>query len=494
MPRILVLADVGQAQYHVGDEAMGIAATDELMRRGFDVVIATRDIEHSRRYIGSASNYVATLEVPWSPAERELYIAELRAHLAGAPARPEIADFVRQVSGVDGIVIAGGGNMNSTYGWLLYERLAYALIAEARQIPLVISGQSVGPVLTAADAKVLHEMLDIAQLVGMREGASLRWASSRSIEAYHVVDDATFYRPQRRSLPGRPVVDLREKYICATFNALSSGQAQVIGQLLDDMHRLYGLRTVFLPHMGEPQSGQGDLAVHAEIASHMFSNPIQLPMVHVDDAVQVHRGAFIGFSTRYHPGVFSLSAGVPFVALLPDAFTDMRVRGMMGQYGTENYAIPLALLNSDAPAAALREAIQLRQELSDTLRERAYQLSIFSTQWWDAVATFLSRSGSQLEPKVKNLDNTPPLFTGEWNITNLLVRDDIAEISLAAALARAESDRAQSWDYQRLLQRDRAEARADELERRNAELADSLIEAEENATLRAWVRRKMRGE
>lgn len=495
MPRILVLADLGQVQYHVGDEAMGITVSAELTRRGFDVVIATRDVEHSRQYIGSASDYMATLQVPWPPAERELYIAELRAHLAGAPARSEITDFVHNVSAVDGIVIAGGGNMNSTYGWLLYERVAYALIAQAYQIPLVISGQSLGPVLTEADAKVLHEMLDIAQLVGLRESSSYSWALSRGLKANLIADDATFYQHKHRSLPGRPIVDLPENYICATFNGLNPGQSRIIGQILDDLHRQYGLGTVFLPHMGQPQQEQqGDVAVHREIASHMFSNPIELPVVHADDAVQVHRGAYIGFSTRYHPGVFSLSAGIPFVALLPDAFTDMRVRGMMSQYGAENYAIPLALLNSAAPLEALHEVVQLRPELSASLQARTNRLSAFSAQWWDAVSTVLTHKSNHLAPTIQNLDSTPTLFTGEWNLTNLLVRDDIAEISLAASLARAESDRALSWDYQRLLQRDRAQARADELERRNAELADSLIEAEENATLRGWVRRKMRGE
>lgn len=494
MPRILVLADVGQSHYHVGDEAMGIATADELNRRGFDVVIATRDVEHSQQTIGLASDYIPTLEVPWPPAERELYIAELRSHLSGSSARPEITNFVQRLSTVDGIVIAGGGNMNSTYGWLLYERVAYALVAQARQIPLVISGQSVGPVLTEADSKILHEMLDIAQLVGMREANSYDWAVSRDIEAHLVVDDASFYRSNHRFLPGRPIFNLPEKYICATFNELSARQAQAIGQLLDDMHREHGLRTVFLPHMGEPQGEKGDFTVHSEIASYMFSDPIELPMVHVDDAVKVHRGAFVAFSTRYHPGVFSLSAGVPFVALLPDAFTDMRVRGMMRQYGMENYAVPLALLNSDATSSALYEAVELRHELSATLQKRITQLQAFSTQWWDAASAILVRGNSHAIPPVQNLDSVPAFFTGEWNINNLLVRDDIAEISLAASLARAESDRAQSWDYQRLLQRDKAEARAIELERKNAKLADSLIEAEENATLLAWMRRKMRGE
>ncbi|MGV3017160.1 polysaccharide pyruvyl transferase family protein [Rothia sp. 88186D007BW] len=494
MPRILVLADLGKSAYHTGDEATGIATADELTRRGYEVFIATRTIEHSQAPIGTATGYIKTLNVPAPPAEREIFLDQVKQHLVGYPASEEITTFVRQVADMDGIVLAGGGTMNSSSGHLLYERAAYALVAKTHGIPLIISSQSVGPVLTDADTKILHDMLSCAQLIGMRERSSHAWAFKRAITSHLVVDDATFYQPQGHSLLGQPTTNLPERYICATFSGLNAGQARVIGQLLDDMHRNYGLHTVFLPHLGGSLTDQGDAATHAEIASHMFSNPTQLPVLHADMATQVHSKAFIGFSTHYHPGVFSLSAGVPFIALLPDAHSNMCIRGMMEQYGAENYAIPLALLNSEAPAAALHEVIQLRNELSESLRARTNQLREFSVSWWDAVAHLLLHRAGKPAPAVRELGSTPTIFTGEWNITNLLVRDDIAEISLAAAQASAESDRALSWDYQRLLQRDQAQSRADELERRNAELADSLIEAEENATLRGWVRRKMRGE
>ncbi|ORC16565.1 MULTISPECIES: polysaccharide pyruvyl transferase family protein [Rothia] len=494
MPRILVLADLGQSAYHVGNEATGIVTADELTRRGYEVLIATRNVERSQNYIGTSISYVHALDFPQAPAEREILLDHIRAHLSGEPAAsPAIASFVQQVADIDGIVIAGGGAMNSTTGHLLSERAAYSLIAAARNIPLIISGQSLGPVLTDADASTLTTLLSSAQLVGLRERFSYAWAAERGIEAHLLAEDTALYQHQHRFLPGRPVVELPERYICATFSELSPNQAHVIGHLLDDMHRDYGLRTVFLPHLGEPSTGGGDVATHAEIASHMFSNPIQLPMVHADDAVQVHRNAFIAFSTRYHPAVFSLSAGVPCLALLPDAFTDMRIRGLMEQYGTENYAVPLALLNSDAPSGALQEIIQLRDELSATLRVRAGQLKEVTASWWDAASQVLLNGTRQAPPAISEVGSTSTVFTGDWNITNLLVRDDIATISLAAAKASAETDRALSWDYQRLLQRDRAQARADELERKNAELADSLHAAEENATLLGWMRRKMRG-
>lgn len=491
MPRILVLADLGQSTYHVGDEAMGIAAAEELTRRGFEVTIATRDIRHSQEYIASPQGYIRTLPFPWPPAEREAYLQQLAQHLEGQEAGPEITDFVRQVSAMDGILIAGGGNMNSTYGWLLYERAAYGLIAQAHSIPLVISGQSLGPVLTDQDAQVLRTLLSGAQLLGLRENRSLAWARAQGLSAHQVVDDASFYRHRERTLPGRPVVDLPPAYLCATFDRLSPSQARAIAQLLDEVYQRHGLSTVFLPHMGQPLQADGDQATHALIASYMLSQPIELPMVHADDAVQVHRDAQVNFSSRYHPGVFSLAGGVPHLALLPDAFTDMRVRGMMEQYGAGDYALALDLLETGAVDKALHEVIAARQELGEIYADRAQLLASYSESWWDAIGQLFH---GQPLPPLADLLNPPALFTDQWNLPNLLLRDRFAELSLQAAQAWAEQDRAQSWQQTYRQERELASRRLEQLEEESEQLRSYLQEAEEGATLKGWMRRKMRGD
>lgn len=494
MARILVLADLGQTSYHVGSQAIGIAAAQELSARGHQVVLATRSASQNQALISPDYDYLTSLPFPSQPAEREILLDNLHKYLKGQPGDPQLAEFVQTVADLDGILIAGSGSMNSLSGDLLYEKAAYALIAHYYKIPLVISGQTVGPVLTEADSHTLIRILQDARLVGMRETSSLEWSQSQGLEAYQVLDDSSFYQPLNRTLPGRPTVELPDKYICATFSGLSDSQARTVAHLLDDLDRLYGIKTVFLPHLGTPLAEDGDYACHALIASHMFSGPLLLPIVHADDVIRVHQGAFLNFSTRYHPGVFSLAGGIPFLALLPDPQTDTKVRGLMAQYGAENYAIPLALLNSEAPAQALQEIVLLREELSRVLTLRAQELKGYYQNWWDTAAHMLLPQNEQAPvPLPAQISPTPTIFTGDWNLTNLLVRDDIAQISLAAAQSQAESDRAISWDYQRLLQRDQAQARAEELERQNALLQHSLQEAEENATLRGWVRRVMGG-
>ena len=53
MTRVLVVGDIGQPVYHVGDEAMTISTAEYLADAGMQVILVTRDAEQSRRYAGA---------------------------------------------------------------------------------------------------------------------------------------------------------------------------------------------------------------------------------------------------------------------------------------------------------------------------------------------------------------------------------------------------------------------------------------------------------
>jgi hypothetical protein len=44
---VLVIGDIGQHTYHVGDEAMTIASAEALSEGGAAVTLMTRDVDHS---------------------------------------------------------------------------------------------------------------------------------------------------------------------------------------------------------------------------------------------------------------------------------------------------------------------------------------------------------------------------------------------------------------------------------------------------------------
>ena len=508
-PRVLVIGDIGQHTYHVGDEAMTIASAQALSEGGAAVTLMTRDVGHSARYIGAAVNheagapyeYLPFFLFPWAPAERELTLAALECilvelhadrerpsttELVALPqvqALPEVlhpleqtvermVEFADSIAAMDAVVVSGGGNLNSRYGWLLYERAAAVRAAEHAGVPVYVTGQSLGPVLNPEDAQVLERMLLTARSVTVRERSSLAWCRERGIDARLSVDDATDYSvasPERTlhyvegMSAGQALDELPEHYVCVTVNECTDQQAQQIARLLDGMWREHGYAPVFLSHYGDPQDpASGDIQAHQRIAAQLSaSTPATLlPILHADQSVTVHRAAAFTLTSRYHPAVFSAAAGIPVLALIPDAFTQMRVGGALSLYGLGEFTLPLGMLAGGVPelmvAAALRHAAVAsdarRAELLEVLRaERAYLL-----------AQILASGAEKLDeveapapfPTVEQVPALPEPLAA----TVRAARELFTETSLTAGFEWAMSDRAHSWDAEHRRQLERARA------------------------------------
>lgn len=511
-PRVLVIGDIGQHTYHVGDEAMTIASAEALSEGGAAVTLMTRDVGHSARYIGAAVHheaahheagapyeYLPFLLFPWAPAERELTLAALECilvelhadrerpsvtELVALPqvqALPEVlhpleqtvermVEFADSIAAMDAVVVSGGGNLNSRYGWLLYERAAAVRAAEHAGVPVYVTGQSLGPVLNPEDAQVLERMLRTARSVTVRERSSLAWCRERGIDARLSVDDATDYpvASPARTLhyaegisAGQALDELPEHYVCVTVNECTNQQAQQIARLLDGMWREHGYAPVFLSHYGDPQDPtSGDIQAHQRIAERLSpSTPATLlPILHADQSIAVHRAAAFTLTSRYHPAVFSAAAGIPVLALVPDAFTQMRVGGALSLYGLGEFTLPLGMLAGGVPelmvAAALRHAAVTsdarRTELLEVLRaERAYLL-----------AQILASGAEKLDeveapapfPAVEQV----PALPEPLGATVRAARELFTETSLTAGFEWAMSDRAHSWDAEHRRQLERA--------------------------------------
>ena len=503
-PRVLVIGDIGQHTYHVGDEAMTIASAQALSEGGAAVTLMTRDVGHSARYIGAAVNheagapyaYLPFFLFPWAPAERELTLAALECVLTQLHAdreRPSVTElvalpqvqalpevlhplaqtvermvnFADSIAAMDAVVVSGGGNLNSRYGWLLYERAAAVSAAKHAGVPVYVTGQSLGPVLNPEDAQVLERMLRTARSVTVREHSSLAWCRERGIDARLSVDDATDYlaASPARTLhyaegvsAGQTLDELPERYVCVTVNECTEQQAQQLARLLDNMWREHGYASVFLSHFGDPQNPEsGDIQTHQRIAEQLSpSTPATLlPILHADQSITVHQAAAFTLTSRYHPAVFSAAAGIPVLALVPDAFTQMRVGGALRQYGLGEFTLPLGMLAGAVPelmvAAALRHAAVAsdarRTELLEALRaERAYLLAqILGSGKCAAPAPF---------PTVEQV----PALPEPLGATVRAARELFTETSLTAGFEWAMSDRAHSWDAEHRRQLERARA------------------------------------
>lgn len=511
---MLVIGDIGQHTYHVGDEAMTIASAQALSEGGAAVTLMTRDVGHSARYIGAAVNheavnheaaqheagapyeYLPFFLFPWAPAERELTLAALECVLAQLHAdreRPSVTElvalpqvqalpevlhpltqtvermveFADAIATMDAVVVSGGGNLNSRYGWLLYERAAAVRAAEHAGVPVYVTGQSLGPVLNPEDAQVLERMLRTARSVTVREHSSLAWCRERGIDARLSVDDVTDYLPASpaRTLhyaegvsAGQALDELPERYVCVTVNECTEQQAQQIACLLDNMWREHGYAPVFLSHFGDPQNPEsGDIQTHQRIAEQLSpSTPATLlPILHADQSVTVHRGAAFTLTSRYHPAVFSAAAGIPVLALVPDAFTQMRVGGALRQYGLGEFTLPLGMLAGGVPELMVAAALRHAAVASDARRTKL--LEVLRTERAYLLAQILGSGKCAAPAPFPAVEQTPAL-PEPLGATIRAARDLFTDTSLTAGFEWAMSDRAHSWDAEHRRQLERARA------------------------------------
>lgn len=509
-PRVLVIGDIGQHTYHVGDEAMTIASAQALSEGGAAVTLMTRDVDHSARYIGAAVNheaaqheagapyeYLPFLLFPWAPAERELTLAALECVLTELHAdreRPSVTElvalpqvqalpqvlhplaqtvermveFADAISTMDAVVVSGGGNLNSRYGWLLYERAAAVRAAEHAGVPVYVTGQSLGPVLNPEDAQVLERMLRTAHSVTVREHSSLAWCRERGIDARLSVDDATDYLPASpaRTLhhaegvaAGQALDELPEHYVCVTVNGCTDQQAQQIARLLDGMWREHGYAPVFLSHFGDPQNPEsGDIQVHQRIAEQLSpSTPATLlPILHADQSITVHRAAAFTLTSRYHPAVFSAAAGIPVLALVPDAFTQMRVGGALNLYGLGEFTLPLGMLAGGVPELMVAAALRHAAVASDARRTELLEAALRAERAY-LLAQILGSGKCAAPAPFPAVEQTPAL-PEPLGATVRAARNLFTETSLTAGFEWAMSDRAHSWDAEHRRQLEYARA------------------------------------
>ena len=479
--KIAILGDVGQPVYHVGDEAMTHAAVAELHRRGFDdLLVLSRNPAESRRAFGTDS--APTLPFPWPPAERSDYLARvLRAADGDTSALPESDhawNFIETLRGCGALLVAGGGNMNSIYGWLLYERAAAVAVARRLGLNVVVSGQTLGPDLHGPDRDVARDLLRNTALAGAREEPSLHLmheVAGKEAGIVHCLDDASFFASaslkagELAAIPDGP-------FIAATFGP-AHGEADrdayldALASALDRAAETTGCSVVFLPHMatprtalfGEEEAAAGintdvDEQMHQDIAARMRTpNPVLLPIRNAAQTAALTARAALVLTSRYHPVVFALDGTVPVVALAPEGYSDVRIRGSLENWGAGKLALTLPSLFDGSFAEAAEDVWKNRDAVSSYLAHAGDERRSAFANWWDTVAAALSgqdtaRPAAPRAPQAQ----FPGGLDGEWQDRDEAHRRTFLPLASALARLRIEHEHLHGNHAQALRERDDA--------------------------------------
>lgn len=381
--RALVIGDIGvlDGMFHVGDEAMFEVAVAELARRGVDAIgVSAAPDESAARY-----------DIPTVPRlgfrglDRAHAAARADALLAGrVPVDDSARATLDALDGSAGLVIAGGGNLASRWPEHIVERATLAELARRRGLPVVVSGQTLGPDLDGGDAAVVRDLVGAAAAVRMREPDSRDLVVGWGIPARLGVDDASFLDNSPAG-GGGIVVSLS-----GWFAGRDTSETEAdLAAALDILAGETGMPVSFHAHFAalDAEVTRGDSAVHARVAALMSTPSRVLPTRDSRSSAAIARRADLLVSSRYHPVVFAAPAGVPILALTADRYTEIKLRGALGHWGDVE---PISLASGARALASHGLAVAARRDAiaRDAATAGAAHVPE-AAAWWDDVARAL---------------------------------------------------------------------------------------------------------
>jgi len=266
----------------------------------------------------------------------------------------------------------------------VFERATLGALARIFGVPLVVSGQTIGPYLDDADALLVRELLSGAALVGVREADSLDLLTSLGVSCELNVDDASFL--------GEGVTGT-ENYCLVTLSSHvgDANRAEVIAgfaAMLDHVAVRMGLEIVFAPHFGSlnPELVRGDSVMHAEVAALMTATfRVADPVDSLITALLTRRASLV-VSSRYHPVVFAVPGGVPAVGVYVDDYTEVKLRGALRNFGQDS-AMSVEALTTGRWMPALEAVWTNRDAIRRTALELGDRQRAAAASWWDRVAS-----------------------------------------------------------------------------------------------------------
>ena len=399
---IVAIGDIGvlDGMMHIGDEAMFEAFLDAARARGIrDVTaISANPAESAARYgIGA----IGRIGFTGTRAEMTERLAAVLAAARGTSTLtaddPALA-VIAAIGASSLVVVTGAGNIASNWPLHIFERAAIAEIARLAGVPFVVSGQTIGPSLSPDDAALVRQLLGSARLVGLRESASFELVRGLGI-GHHIghdlghdgghdavqqtVDDASFLDIDSAIVPF-PTTCLVS--FSTHVGDRDRSEFQDAAALLLDAVAGLGLEIVFHAHFGSLTDGppRGDAVMHEAVASRMKAPARTEPTIDPRTSASLARGAALVVTSRYHPAVFSVGAGVPTIGIAVDDYTSVKLTGALGNLGQGSVLTADELLAGSG--AAMLSQVWADREATRTLgltRARARRRE--SERWWDRV-------------------------------------------------------------------------------------------------------------
>lgn len=279
----------------------------------------------------------------------------------------------------------GGGNLNTIWRFSgLYSKCITYLICKILGKPIIISGQTIGPIDNWLDRKFAKFVLNKVDAITLRDTSSksiLRSIGVVKPVIKETADDAVL-------LP------------CATYEEI---KARFLDEKIDEHRPLIGINIIGHGHLSGSKLNKAK-QILAEVADHLISELdariVFIPMEYIadDDRVTLsetlelmqHKdkariimneyddktlkgiigqmGLVIGL--RYHFIVFATTMQVPSIGIYLDQYYAMKIKGILELMGQERYACDIDKISSEEIIELAKDALRNKDKIKQKLEER----------------------------------------------------------------------------------------------------------------------------
>ncbi|WP_037601359.1 polysaccharide pyruvyl transferase family protein [Streptacidiphilus rugosus] len=257
----------------------------------------------------------------------------------------------RAVLSADLVVSMGGGYLLARPGLDGYQNVFFvllpALLAQKAGVPVVFAPQSFGPFPARAQRRLVGRVLRRSPLVLAREDVSVGILRDCGVPDHGVeraVDSGFAFAPEATSdWRARLGVGQEQRLVGVTARRWLPPQAQeryerALARTVDAVQAT-GARVVLIPQVSTDYLGDDDRVVERRIAGYCATDPLRIEeRVDYRDLKGVYGECSLLVGTRFHSVIFSLTSGVPCVAIE----YEHKTRGIMADLGLDAWVLPIA--------------------------------------------------------------------------------------------------------------------------------------------------------
>jgi polysaccharide pyruvyl transferase WcaK-like protein len=245
----------------------------------------------------------------------------------------------------------GGGNLNSVYPRELYSKVLLYLLCHIMKVPVLISGQTIGPFTHFWDRMIARIGLNTVELITTRdEERSKMMARDIGVTKPQIldgVDDAFDLEPAPLEEINKiySQIGLKKNGLLVAINLRIFPNLQEFiapfADFLDNLVEKYNANFVYIP---THYLGKDDDRQHFSPLKEAMRHPSCLSIVHDKHSDRVLKGligqADLAIGVRYHFVVFAVTMGVPAIGLFYDTYYEYKQRGILQMMGLSAAACP----------------------------------------------------------------------------------------------------------------------------------------------------------